>query len=182
MFYARSAVVVARDLLGKELSHVTDEGETAGLIVETEAYLPDDPACHGYRGETHRTRAMFGEPGRAYIHFNYGVHWMCNVVAGKAGVGTGVLIRALEPTRGIDLMTTRRKGSGSRSHRVEQLTSGPGKLTQAMGIDNDCYSLPFWGGVLTIRDAGVIPESITVSRRIGISKGKTSPLRFHVTG
>ena len=181
-FYARPTVEVARDLIGKELRHVTEDGVAGGRIVETEAYLPNDPACHAHRGRTPRNAVMFGEPGVAYVYFNYGCHWLFNVVTGEEGVGTAVLIRALEPTVGIDLMRRRRKGSGRRSPRREDLTSGPGKLTQALAIDAMHYGQPLWRGALTIRNGDGDVPSVTVSERIGIRVGTRFPLRFTLTG
>src|SRR5271167_4008889 len=124
-FYERGTVDVARDLLGKVLVH----GETAGIIVETEAYLGgDDLASHSAVGVTPRTRVIFGPPGHAYVYLSYGMHECLNIVAEPAGVAGCVLIRALEPLAGLDVMRARRKGACS----DRELTSGPGRLTQAL--------------------------------------------------
>ena len=124
-FYARSVHDVARDLVGCVVRH----GETAGRIVETESYHMEEPACHAYAGVTARTRTLFGEPGRAYVYFSYGIHSLLNAVAEEEGVGAAVLIRALEPVAGIEVMRERRGVA-----RDEDLCNGPGKLTQALAI------------------------------------------------
>src|SRR5256714_117083 len=124
-FYSRPVVEVARDLMGCVVTH---EG-CAGVIVETEAYHDSEPACHAFVGLTSRTATLFGPPGRAYVYRSYGVHALLNAVSEPEGVGAAVLIRALEPLEGIDLMRARRG-----MERVGALCSGPGKLTQALGI------------------------------------------------
>ena len=136
-FYARSTEDVAADLLGAVLVHATPDGAAAGRIVETEAYLPNDPACHAYGGKTLRNSIMFGEAGRAYTYFSYGCHWLFNVVTGDVGVASAVLIRALEPITGLEAMRQRR---GTRA--ATALTSGPGKLSQALAIDGSHYGQP----------------------------------------
>ena len=118
-FYARSVHDVARELVGCVVRH----GETAGRIVETESYHMEEPACHAYAGVTERTRTLFGEPGLAYVYFSYGVHSLLNAVAEEEGVGAAVLIRALEPVDGVDVMRERRRGV-----RDEELCSGPASL------------------------------------------------------
>ena len=124
-FYARSVHDVARDLIGCMVRH----GETAGRIVETESYHMEEPACHAFAGVTERTSTLFGEPGNAYVYFSYGIHSLLNAVAEEPGVGAAVLIRALEPVDGVEAMRERRGVA-----RDEELCSGPGKLTQALGI------------------------------------------------
>ena len=121
-------VVVARDLVGCTLAH----GATAGVIVETEAYHESEPACHAHIGVTARTHVLFREPGTVYVYRSYGIHALVNLVCEPAGVGAAVLIRALEPIAALDAMRERRG-----LHAVEQLCSGPGKLTQALGIGLD---------------------------------------------
>ena len=128
-FFAADTVSVARALLGRMLVSDSPEGRTAGRIVETEAYLCDDAACHASRGETPRNRAMFGPPGRSYTYLIYGMYRCFNVVTGPAGLGEAVLIRALEPVEGLELMAQRR---GKRDPKA--LCSGPGKLVIALGI------------------------------------------------
>ncbi len=129
-FYDRPVVEVARDLIGCTLSH----GACAGMIVETEAYHESEPACHAYVGLTPRTRTLFAAPGRAYVYRSYGIHALVNAVCEPEGVGAAVLIRALEPTAGIELMRLRRGQIGGRAPRDHELCSGPGKLTQALAI------------------------------------------------
>ena len=124
-FYARSVHEVARDLIGCVARH----GETAGRIVETESYHMDEPACHAHAGLTQRTQTLFGPPGHAYVYFSYGIHSLLNAVCEPEGVGAAVLIRALEPVDGLDVMRARRG-----LQRAVDLCSGPGKLTQALEI------------------------------------------------
>src|ERR1700720_1961236 len=135
-FYARSVLIVARQCIGKVLVHRTAEGETAGRIVEAEAYRgPLDLAAHSARGLTKRTAAMFGPPGHAYVYRLCGTCWAMNLVVASAGEPHAVLIRALEPVRGLELMAVRRRRPAS----ARELTNGPGKLTQAMAITGADY-------------------------------------------
>ena len=172
-FYSRDAVEVARELLGKIVRH----GETSGRIVETEAYLGvGDLAAHAAHGLTPRTRVIFGPPGHAYVYLNYGIHACLNLVAEPEGTAGCVLIRALEPLTGIDRMRERRG-----VERIENLASGPGKLTKALGI-----TLAHNGGDVT-RGPIVVCEGnadfeIETSRRIGITRSADLPLRFAVKG
>jgi DNA-3-methyladenine glycosylase len=135
-FYARSVLEVARDLIGCTVTH---DG-ASGVIVETEAYHESEPACHAFAGLTARTKTLFGPPGYAYVYRSYGVHALLNAVCEREGVGAAVLIRALEPLRGVEAMQARRARAGRpRSDRnggvhLHDLCSGPGKLTQALGI------------------------------------------------
>ena len=129
-FYDQETVSVARQLLGCFFMHEEMEGTTIGRIVETEAYVANDPASHSFRGKTPRNAVMFGLAGKAYVYFIYGMYYCVNVVTGREGVGKAVLLRALEPIAGIELMQQRRH-----THTLWQLCSGPGKLTQAMHID-----------------------------------------------
>jgi DNA-3-methyladenine glycosylase len=175
-FYARNAVEVARDLLGAELRHVSGDSTTAGQIVETEAYLVGDPACHAYRGRTARNAALFGAAGRAYVYLSYGVHWLFNVVTGDPGEGCGVLIRALEPTEGHRAMRARRNRRSDRD-----LTSGPGKLTQALGVDGSLDDTRLGDGPLVITRGPDARGPVTTARRVGISKAAHLPLRFYLT-
>ncbi len=174
-FYARPVLEVARDLIGC----VVARGECSGVIVETEAYHDSEPACHAFAGLTPRTATLFGPPGFAYVYRSYGVHAMLNAVSEPEGVGAAVLIRALEPLEGVSLMQQRRG-----LERLRDLCSGPGKLTQALGIwltDNGC---DLRRGPVTIagRPAGWSDPPISVSTRIGITKAVELPWRFSASG
>jgi DNA-3-methyladenine glycosylase len=130
-FYARPVLEVARDLIGCTVAH---DG-AAGVIVETEAYHESEPASHAYAGLTPRTKTLFGEPGRAYVYRSYGIHALLNAVCEPRGIGAAVLIRALAPVAGIERMRARRGRLGDRPAGDRDLCSGPGKLTQALGIE-----------------------------------------------
>jgi DNA-3-methyladenine glycosylase len=170
-FYARPVEEVAADLVGCVLRH----GETAGRIVEAEAYHQREPACHAYGGLTERTRVLFGEPGRAYVYRSYGVHACLNAVSESDGVGTAVLIRALEPTDGLDLMRSRRG-----VERPEDLCSGPGKLTQALGIWLDLNGTSLERGPIQISAAPAEARRVrlAVGSRVGINRAVELPWRF----
>ncbi len=176
---AGDTVAAAKALLGAVLLHRTREGVTAGRIVETEAYLRDDPACHASRGMTARNAAMFGPPGRAYIYRIYGVHLCFNVVTAERKVGEAVLVRALEPLEGIGLMRRRR---GIEEPRL--LCSGPGRLAEALGL------LPEQNGVSLARgdlrlyapESGWHPGAIRAVPRIGITQAADWLLRFYPEG
>jgi len=165
-------VDVARDLLGCVLLH----GETAGMIVETEAYLGlDDLAAHASRGRTERTKVLFGPAGRAYVYFSYGMHECLNVVADREGTPGCVLIRALEPLSGLAKMYERRRWRGGKTG----LANGPGKLTRALAITREHYGQRLDQGDLTIRRWREMPTfEIGVTPRIGITKCADWPLRF----
>jgi len=173
-FYNRPPVPVARDLLGKMLVH----GPTAGLIVETEAYLGgDDLAAHSSRGITDRTRVIFGPPGHAYVYFIYGMYECLNLVCEPPGQPGCVLIRALEPVAGLDLMHQRRPAA----RKPEQLASGPGKLTLALGITRALNGADVTRGVLVVREPTEVRRvDIAVTPRIGITQAADLPLRFIV--
>lgn len=143
-----------------------------GMIVETEAYAEDDPASHSHRGPTRRNASMFGPPGRLYVYRSYGVHWCANVVCGETGVGAGVLLRALEPTHGVDTMRLRR---GVDDLRL--LCSGPGRLTQALGIGPDDDGALLDGSRFVLRPPKEA-VAVEVTPRIGISKAVDVPWRF----
>jgi DNA-3-methyladenine glycosylase len=169
-FYARPVLEVAADLVGCVLTH----GGAAGRIVETEAYHQTEPACHAYAGLTARTRVLFGPPGNAYVYRSYGIHALLNPVCEAEGIGAAVLIRALEPLDGLDLMRARRG-----TERVEDLCSGPGKLTQALGIGLELNGTPI-GDPIAIRGretARGAPE-LSAGERIGITKAVELPWRF----
>jgi len=171
---------MARSLIGKLLVRATPEGRMSGRIVEVEAYLENDAAAHSFRGETNRNRSMFLRRGHAYVYFIYGTWFALNVSGGAAGVGAAVLIRALEPVEGLDLMRVRRPHAAD--HR---LASGPGCLATAFGIDfrfdglDLCAPGALWLAPGPVR-TGV--ASVGVSVRIGISKEAHRPLRFFERG
>ncbi len=176
--YPASTVTQARWLLGKLVVRHTADGVMIGRIVETEAYLHNDAAAHSFRGMTLRNRSLFLERGHAYIYIAYGVSMMLNVSAGKEGVGTGVLIRGLEPIAGLPLMERNRGLT-----RLRDLTRGPGRLAQALGINlalqgvDLCRRGPLWLGK-DRHKVGVIGKS----KRIGITKNAEPLLRFYVKG
>jgi DNA-3-methyladenine glycosylase len=177
-FYRRETAQVARDLLGAWLVH----GEVGGVVVETEAYLgSEDPASHAFRGPTPRSSVMFGDPGHAYVYFIYGNHYCFNVVAHPPGRAGAVLIRALEPRLGLDLMRTRRG-----SCTMRDLTRGPGRLCQALGIDRTLNGADLSGGFLR---CGPLPggQSAPLGRpcrsaRVGLTRARHEPLRFFLEG
>jgi DNA-3-methyladenine glycosylase len=174
-FYDRPVLEVARDLVGCVVSH---EG-CAGVIVETEAYHDSEPACHAFVGLTPRTRTLFGPPGVAYVYRSYGIHAMLNAVSEPEGVGAAVLIRALEPIDGVALMQARRG-----TERLTSLCSGPGKLTQALGIGLDCNGVDLTTGPIAIsaRPRAWRDAPVTAGRRIGITKAVELPWRFCAAG
>jgi DNA-3-methyladenine glycosylase len=176
-FYARPSPAVARDLLGHLLLRRLPEGFVAGRIVECEAYEEGDPASHSFRGLTERTAVMFGPPGHLYVYFTYGMHFCMNLVTGGDGEGSAVLLRAVEPTEGVEIMQRRRGVSN-----VRILCAGPGRLTQAYGItraDNGMDLVS--GGDLFVVDGETIADrGIGVGRRIGISVATEKPWRFYV--
>jgi DNA-3-methyladenine glycosylase len=176
-FYERDTVAVARDLLGCLLINRDKDGAAAGRIVEVEAYLRDDPAAHSYRGMTERNRAMFGPAGHAYVYRIYGLHTCVNAVTGAEGRGEAVLIRALEPVAGIDLMQARR----GRDDLIS-LANGPGKLTEALGITTDLDGTSLSCGPLRIYPPTARREEIVQTTRVGITKAADLPLRFCLKG
>lgn len=169
-------IQIASQLLGNYLVHQTSDGLTIGKIIETEAYLSDDPACHASRGMTKRNQVMFGPPGHAYIYFIYGMYYCFNVVTAKEGVGEAVLIRALEPVEGIDLMFDRRP----KAKKVEDLCSGPGKLVLAMGILKEQNGVSLEQGPLVLQKASLRKKEIVTTTRIGITEGSKLPYRFYL--
>jgi DNA-3-methyladenine glycosylase len=174
-FYERPVLAVARELIGCIVSH----GECAGVVVETEAYHDSEPACHAFVGLTPRTRTLFGPPGKAYVYRSYGIHALLNAVCEPEGVGAAVLIRALEPVAGLETMR-RRRGEV----RERDLCSGPGKLTQALGIalvhnDSDLEAGPV---VFSERTGSWRDVAVDVDTRIGITKAVDLPWRFCAAG
>lgn len=181
-FYLQETCVVAQKLLGQQVRRRLPSGEVlAGVIVETEAYLTGDPACHAYRGETPRNRTMFGPPGHAYVYFTYGLHMMLNVVCGPVGVAEAVLIRALEPQEGIDTMRENRGGIVSE----RMLTNGPGKLAQALGLTrqrDDGVDVTEAAGDLMIVPYAYGAFEMVQTTRIGITQGVELPWRYYIRG
>lgn len=177
-FYARETARVARELLGATLECTLRGTRCRGRIVETEAYTgEDDLACHAAAGRTVRTEILYGPPGRAYVYFIYGMHWCVNAVTRRAGLPSAVLIRALEPEEGIEAMRRRRRGRPDR-----ELTNGPGKLCEALGITGPRHNgVSLQSSALRILEGDRIQDSdVAVTRRIGISKAVEEPLRWIV--
>lgn len=177
-FYDRDPALVAREMLGTIVERVTEQGTVTGRIVETEAYLgPHDPACHASAGLTARTRVLYGPPGLAYVYLIYGVYWCLNAVTRESGFGSAVLVRAIEPLSGLELMRARRPGA----HRDRDLTNGPGKLCLAFGIDGTLN-----GGALDrpplriLRGEPIADADVRVSPRIGISRAAEWPYRYFI--
>lgn len=183
-FFRRDAVTVARSLLGQRLVHVSGGVRTAGIIVETEAYLGRvDKAAHSYRGRTARNASMFAEGGHAYVYFIYGMHFCMNVVAGREDDPVAVLLRALEPAEGLERMRERRPAA----RRDRDLCSGPGKLCQAMAIDGslDGEDLVRSGHLFVerLRHRAHPSRHIRVTHRVGVGYAEewaAEPLRFHL--
>jgi DNA-3-methyladenine glycosylase len=177
-FYERETELVARELLGAVLECTTPEGCAAGRIVETEAYLGEhDPACHAAVGRTARTEMLYGDPGSAYVYFIYGIHWCVNAVTRAAGLPSAVLVRALEPLDGVELMRKRRRGIRS----DVDLTNGPGKLCSALAITGERNGQSLVSSSLRIlRGAGVSANDVILTPRIGITKAADWPLRWYV--
>lgn len=176
-FFARSALDVARDLLG--CTFLFDG--VGGCIVETEAYRQDDPPCHGYRGETSRNAVLFGPPGHLYVYFTYGMHFCANVACEPEGVAAGVLLRALEPRHGLERMARRRTAATRRlDGTVDEhlLCSGPARLAQALGIGREQNGLAVWREPLAFleRPPGDVPSALATPR-IGVG-GDVKPWRF----
>jgi DNA-3-methyladenine glycosylase len=179
-FYNRDTELVSREMLGMLLQCNTPDGRTSGVIVETEAYLGEhDLACHAAAGRTVRTAPLYERPGIAYVYFIYGTYWCFNAVTRAEGLPSAVLVRAVEPVEGLDLMRRRRP----RARRDRDLTNGPGKLCLAMGIDGSMNRLSLQRGSLVIREYMSYPDSaIAVTPRIGITRSADWPLRWIVSG
>jgi DNA-3-methyladenine glycosylase len=180
-FYARETEIVARELLGCILECRTAQGIASGRIVETEAYLGEhDAACHAAAGRTKRTETLYGPPGTFYVYFTYGMHWCCNAVTRGEGLPSAVLIRAVEPLRGVELMWSRRL----LAKRDRDLTNGPGKLCAAFGIDGRHNGLTLQRSPVTIRrGARVRDADVVITPRIGINPANEAldwPLRWCV--
>ena len=179
-FYDRETEVVARELLGTVLECETEDGTASGIIVETEAYLGEhDLACHAAVGRTARTEHLYGAPGISYVYFIYGMYWCFNAVTRAEGMPSAVLVRALEPLEGIRLMHQRRPGI----KKDVDLTNGPGKLCQALGITGAMTGKPLQRKPIVIRDGQAVADNdVEITTRIGITKSADWPLRFVVRG
>ena len=182
-FYTRDVKTVAKNLLGKILVKKDGSSVLAGRIVEVEAYDGNvDRAAHTYGGKTKRNEIMFNEGGYFYVYFTYGAHFCCNVVTGKKDQGTAVLIRAIEPVKGLNKMIRNRFGRKLLNEKERfNLTSGPGKVCQAMGINKSHYGTDLTLDKIFILDAPKIKKSmIAVTKRIGIKKSVDLPWRFYI--
>ncbi|HEY2719185.1 MAG TPA: DNA-3-methyladenine glycosylase [Solirubrobacteraceae bacterium] len=179
-FYARPVLDVAHELIGCVVEH---DG-CSGVIVETEAYHESEPASHAYAGQTPRTKVLFGPPGLAYVYRSYGIHAMLNAVCEEDGVGAAVLIRALAPLEGIELMRERRGSISGRTARDVELCSGPGKLAQALGIELKFNGTSLSDGPVRIgeRADGWHEPSVVVGTRIGITRAAELRWRFCAAG
>ena len=183
-FYAQETITVAKQLLGCLLVHLEEEETTLGRIVETEAYLWNDPAAHAFVGKTKRNSVLFGPVGHAYVYFIYGMHYCVNAVTGQERKGEAVLIRALEPLQGISVMQKRRH-----MEKLSLLCNGPAKLTEALAITRLFNGVPLFNSPLQIwspeslRSASLSETAeIVETTRIGIRKAKELPLRFYLKG
>ena len=181
-FYSRPTLKVTEELLGKVLVHRTREGMASGVIVETEAYIgEDDPACHASFGRTARNEPLFGPPGFAYVYLNYGIHYLVNAVTEADGYPGAVLIRALQPLDGLELMQRRRAPDG-RAIDAHDLCRGPGNLTKALGITIRDNRLDLSESKLTIEDRGIAVGAIATGPRVGIRVAVERPWRYWVEG
>ncbi|HEX5076093.1 MAG TPA: DNA-3-methyladenine glycosylase [Gemmatimonadaceae bacterium] len=181
-FFERPTLTVASELIGKVLVHETRAGIAAGMIVEVEAYIGEgDPACHAAPGPTKRNAPLYGPPGVAYVYLNYGIHNLVNAVTEAEGSPAAVLIRALVPLEGVELMKRRRARAGGRTEEVG-LCRGPGNLTRALGITLRQNRSDLTSGPLRIEDRGLSPGTIGWSRRIGINVGVERPWRCCLVG
>jgi DNA-3-methyladenine glycosylase len=178
-FYARSSLEVARDLIGRLLVRPLAHDILVGRIVECEAYQEGDPASHSFRGRTERNEVMFGQPGHLYVYFTYGMHFCMNVVTGRHGEGSAVLLRAAEPVEGLEWMRNRR---GREDARL--LCAGPGRLTQAFGIDRAHNGIDLVGGdvMFIARGTPVSDERLGESARVGVTVGMDRPWRYFEAG
>lgn len=187
-FYLQDTRTAAQALLGQMVARRLPTGETlSGIIVETEAYLTDDPACHAYRGRTPRNAAMFGPPGHAYVYFTYGLHMMLNLVCAPEGVAEAVLVRALEPTEGLETMRQNRGGLKNLGGLAQTrgLTNGPGKLAQALALTRLAHNeadLTDPAGELVVLPHVHPPFETVATTRIGISRGADLPWRYYIHG
>jgi DNA-3-methyladenine glycosylase len=191
-FFARPTLDVLDDVIGKVLAHETPEGRAAGIIVEAEAYIGEsDPACHAAPGPTRRNAPLYGRPGRAYVYLNYGIHHLVNAVTEAEGSPAAILIRALEPLEGRDLMRVRRgvrtpgrrrtaaRATSTAAADDQRLCRGPGNLTVALGVNLTHNLTDLTRGALRIEDHGIRAGARVYSPRIGIRVGTEQPWRCH---
>ncbi|MBU1025558.1 DNA-3-methyladenine glycosylase [bacterium] len=179
-FYERNARIVAHDLIGTLLIRRLSNKILAGFIVEVEAYRQNEPACHAFNGKTKRTAVMFGPPGRSYIYFIYGMYWCLNTTAEPDGIAAACLIRAVEPVSGLNEMMKLRKKT-----KVEDLCSGPGKLSMAFNLTGDLnnHDLSKSPLIISALEDGLKPQiKVRKSPRIGLTEAKDLPYRFYVQG
>jgi DNA-3-methyladenine glycosylase len=184
-FYMQSTLQIARDLLGKHIIRLLGGKFLMGTIVETEAYLHNDPAPHSFRGQTQRNKVMFFEGGHLYVYFTYGMHFCANVVTGKKNIGEAVLIRAVEPIAGIEVMMKNRfpRLSSINHQAMINLTNGPAKFCRAFGIARQENGLNLFDSEIRITEGESVPAKlIKCSARIGIQHGVEKKWRFFVAG
>ncbi len=186
-FYTRSTLLIAKELLGKRIIRTEGKRLLSGIIVETEAYLQNDPASHSFNGPTQRNSVMFGLGGHLYVYFTYGMHYCANVVTGPKGIGEAVLIRAVEPTEGIEWMIQRRFTDRTDStldqKRHIALTNGPAKFAQAFGLTTEHSGLDLLNSEIIITNGTALARgTIAASTRIGITKAAEKRWRFFVKG
>ncbi len=180
-FYERPTLKVARGLLGKILCRKLESGEIlSGKIVETEAYLKSDPACHASRGMTERNKIMFGPAGHAYVYFTYGMHYCFNAVTQPEGIPEAVLIRAVEPIEGIEVMKRNRGLTANGQRLTASLTNGPAKLCQAFGITKELNGVDLTQGHFIILDGNEKVMKIYRAPRIGIRENTDKLWRFYI--
>lgn len=186
-FYSKPTLQIAKNLLGKTLVHKTEKALLAATIVETEAYLPDDAACHASRGRTKRNSVMFDNPGTLYVYFTYGMYYCMNIVSEEKDIPAAILLRAAEPVQGIDIMYTNRQNRSNSKKPIKkdiEISNGPAKLCMAFGIDT-CFN-----GITLINNQRIFisndspekikPSQIQITSRIGISQGIELPYRFFI--
>jgi DNA-3-methyladenine glycosylase len=188
-FSAYDTCTLAQKLLGCELVHESPDGITSGIIVETEAYLQDDPACHAFNRRTTRTEPMYSMAGTVYVYLIYGMYQCFNIVSNAEGIGEAVLIRALQPVSGIDLMEMRRLIRPGKAQitppagkvSLKELCRGPGKLVQAMGVERALHNATLLSGnVLYLRPPVAAPGAIVAGPRVGINVGRELPYRYYI--
>ncbi len=181
-FYTRDLQIVAKELLGKILVKKDGKAILSGKIVEVEAYDGDiDEASHAFTGKTERTKIMFNEGGYFYVYFTYGAHYCCNVVTGKKGRGTAVLIRAIEPVEGISSMSKNRFGNMIDEKDKIKLTNGPGKVCKAFGISKEHYGVDLTGeNIFIVNMPKIKDDEIVITKRVGIKKSMDLAWRYYI--